>query len=306
MDSHTTSSRPCPAAWLAAALLCGAPLARAVNEFPPPPPRPSSAVWAAKAASGIAPTKPATEASPSADRYSRRPPKEAPSQARSNDARNAAVVLGAAALVEGLGLAELRKQNRALHAQNEALQQALGESKAHIDELGRANTDLERRVEQQSREIAEQKGELTQALRDRGQDAAGREALKQQLADSQKTVQAQKQRLAQAAQALAQAGSELDIARQQRPTWAALAAVLGAGLAAGAVRAWWPRKLPQPFSVAVSAGRWSVGAAIPTDGAGIAFRLTTHWEPGPVGVQAHAPGGLLRRPDIVSIHGEAA
>jgi hypothetical protein len=203
-------------------------------------------------------------------------------------------------------VAELRKQNQALKSENDSLRKSNNELSARVEDLGRANAEFKQRLEGSVHGMAEERAALEQARLDLERGAGELQTARRQLADSRehsrKALEELERNLAAAVQTQAQLRAERDAARQQRPLWAALAALLAAGLAATAVRRWWPRRITKPFSVSVSPGTWS-GAA---DGLGgkAAFRVQTHWLPGDSSV--HAPGGLVRQAEVVAIHGEAA
>lgn len=211
------------------------------------------------------------------------------------------------ALKSSLAAVELRKQTQALKSENDSLRRSNEELSRRVAELSQANAELKQRVESGARGRAEEQAELDQAKVDLERGAGELQTARRQFADSReanrKAVDELEKHLAAAEQSQAQLRAERDAARQERPAWAALAAVLAAGLAAAGVRRWWPRRFAKPCSVSVAVGAWS--SAVHGIAVDAAFSLRTQWLPGDSSV--HALGGLVRHTaEVVTIHGEAA
>ena len=84
-------------------------------------------------------------------------------------------------------------------------------------------------------------------------------------------------------------------AQHDRWTWAGLAGLIGAVIAATGVRLWWPHSVHvvKPLSVSVGLGTWSMNTPPKTSLPTVGFNVSTHWLPGPPRLHAH---GVLVRP----------
>lgn len=100
--------------------------------------------------------------------------------------------------------------------------------------------------------------------------------------------------------------TELAAARRDGWLWAAAFAVLGAGLAGAAVRAWWPKaiKVVKPLSVSVGLGTWAIATPSLGTAPRAAFQLRTQWLPG--ASRVHASGPLTRRLTVAAVPEEVA
>ncbi|MDM0021430.1 hypothetical protein [Variovorax saccharolyticus] len=191
-------------------------------------------------------------------------------------------------------------------AANRALQGQVGELSKLIESLRAQAGNASTRLDQASQE-------LSQAKADQARTAQALEAANQRIANREQEAQRQRNELAATSTRVLQFEDEtrrlqaaFAAAQRERWSWAALFALLGAGLAAAAVRWWWPKpvQVVKPLSVSVGLGAWSLEAASPAAGPAASFQVRTQWLP--VGSGVRPAGELVARPSLVAIHGEAA
>ena len=174
---------------------------------------------------------------------------------------------------------KLRDDNRRLQDTVDNLTKTNQDLRRTIDDTterskGAVNT-LDKKVESLDRANADQRREIA--------------SLKDSQARAEERVRELEQKAATSNAAIADA-------ERDRWKWAGLAGLIGAALAATAVRLWWTRSVHvvKPLSVSVGLGAWSMTTPPQTALPAVGFKVSTHWLPGPP--QLHAPGVLVRPP----------
>ena len=211
--------------------------------------------------------------------------------------------------------AHRKEQAQAAKAERDANQQQAANRllQSQVGELSKVIESLRAQVESATTRLNQATQELAQSKSDHAKTAQALEAANQRIADRDLEAQRQRNELAATSARVRQFEDEtrrlqgaLATAQRDRWSWAVLFAVLGAGLAAAAVRLWWPKpvQVAKPLSVSVGLGAWTFEASQPAAGPAASFQVRTRWLPG--GSLVRAAGELVPRPTVVSIHGEAA
>lgn len=233
---------------------------------------------------------------------------------RTIEALNARIVaLGAADAAASS--AQQREQAQNFKAARDATQlQAVNRTlQGQASDLSKEVETLREQVATATSRLNEANQALSRSKSEHAKTAQDLEAANQRIADRDQEAQRQRSELAATSTRTRQIEDEthrlqaaLAAAQRERWTWAALFAMLAAGLATAAVRLWWPKSihLTKPWSVSVGLGAWNLEASPLASAPAATFQVRTQWLPG--GSLVRTAGELVPRPTLVVIHGEAA